>query len=274
MKIVKKPRTIRWYAATFITVALISLGISLLLTSQRVGFGNPAVPVIATPAQPVASAGMDKAQPYDACRSIVIWLDAGHGGADPGTSAIVDGVRVYEKDIALDIVLRTYELFQQSDIEAVIFLTRADDSFIQLSSRINAWNDTDYTIAKADLVVSVHVDFYEGRTAQNVSGIQVNFCQKVLVNTGRIDITRTQFAQILQNHLVDATGARDRRIRGNRGFRIPATSTMPAVLIEAGFMSNNEELANLLTEEYRMTIATAIYNGLVEALGFPRRYDN
>ena len=103
-----------------------------------------------------------------------------------------------------------------------------------------------------------------------MSGVQVNFCNEKEINTGRIDISDARLAQILQNHLVAETGARDRGTRGNREFIITAHSTMPAVLIETGFMSNNEELAKLLTAEYRQAIARAIYNGIVEALGYPR----
>ncbi|MCL1788051.1 MAG: N-acetylmuramoyl-L-alanine amidase [Defluviitaleaceae bacterium] len=205
--------------------------------------------------------------PYRDTYPKIVWLDAGHGGRDTGTYVTLNGVRIYEKDIALDIVLRVYELFRQSDSGVKAFLTRADDSHVQLSHRPNLWNNTPTMVAKADLVVSVHVDYYEGETAQTVSGIQVNYYSNQAQNTGRVDITGGQFAQILQNHLVNETGARDRNIRGDRGFAILAESAMPAVIIETGFMSNSEELAKLMTEAYRMSIARGIYEGIVEAFG-------
>ena len=206
--------------------------------------------------------------PYVDRGNIIVWLDAGHGGFDVGTYVVLDecGTVVYEKDIALDIVSKVYDLFQKSDSGVKIFLSRADDSYINIHDRTPLWNYS--TTTKADLVVSVHVDFYEGPTAQTVSGIQVNYYQNNASNTGRVDITNRQFAQILQNNLVHETGARDRSVRGDRRFIVPANSTMPAVLIETGFMSNDGELSKLLTEEYRMSIATAIYNGIVEAIRF------
>jgi len=208
--------------------------------------------------------------PQEDCNNIIVWLDAGHGGVDAGTYVTLDeyGTRIYEKDIVLAIVLKAYELFAQSDAEVQVFLTRADDSYVHRHDRILLWNYTDYTIAKGDLVVSVHVDFYEGRTAQAVSGIQVNYYQNNHENTGRIDITQRELAQVLQDHLIYKTGARDRDIRGDRRFVIPTYSTMPAVIIEAGFMSNNDELSKLITAEYQMLIAMAIYYGVVEAMGF------
>ena len=203
--------------------------------------------------------------------SKILWLDAGHGGSDVGTYVLFDGFRVFEKDITLAIVRTVYEMFQKSDSGITVFLTRDDDSHVGVLERTFLWNDTHYTVAKADLVVSVHVDFYEGATAQAVSGIQVNYCRNKLYNTGRIDIRDHQFAQILQTSLVNETGARDRGTRGDREFIIPSHSTMPAILIETGFMSNDEELAKLLTAEYRRLIARGIYNGVVEAFNFPRK---
>ena len=212
------------------------------------------------------------AMPCEDSHSVIVWLDAGHGGIDVGTYVTLDGdgTRIYEKDITLAIVLKVYELFAESEANIQIFLTRADDIYIHRHDRPLLWNYTEYMIAKADLVVSVHVDFYEGRTAQAVSGIQVNYYHNNLVNTGRIDITGAAFAQILQDHLIRETGARDRAIRGDRRFVIPAYSTMPAVVIEAGFMSNDDELLKLQTEVYQRLIAIAIYNGIVDATRFPR----
>jgi len=246
---------------------LISWGLISLLRSL---FSSPVVSISTLPEPPLVSYESDiiEVLPYRDRYSKIVWLDAGHGGIDIGTYVTHGNSRIYEKDIALDIVLKAYGLFQQSNSNIKVFLTRRGDYHVSLSRRTNLWNDTEYMIAKADLVVSVHVDYYDGETAQTVSGIQVNYYENYenpMGNTGRVDITSAQFAQILQSHLVNETGARNRYIRGDRGFNIPENSTMPAVLIETGFMSNNEELAKLLTEEYRMSIARAMYNGIVEA---------
>jgi len=192
----------------------------------------------------------------------IVWLDAGHGGSDGGTSAIFNNNTYLEKDIALNIVLMVYEMFEQSNSGVSAFLSRSGDEHIPASNRSGIWNGS------ADLVVSVHVDYYEGPTAHQVSGIQVNYYGNSAVNTGRVNLSNAQFAQIMQDHLVSETGARDRRIRGDRPFLVCSQSTMPALLIETGFMSNPEELALLVTEEYQRKIAVAIYNAIVEAFGF------
>jgi len=239
---------------------LILLGLALLLLYLFLRTPNPATYALTIPApeQFRESTSIDL---YNESQKI-IWLDAGHGGFDVGTYAVINGLRVYEKDITLAIVLKAYELLQESNLVQV-FLTRTDDSYVNLANRPTLWNESN-----ADLVVSVHVDFYDGSTAQAVSGIQVNYCQNKAYNTGRINIIDAQFAQIMQNQLISRTGARDRHIRGDREFVIPTDSTMPTVLIEAGFMSNRNELAKLLTPNYQMLIATAIYNGILEAIEF------
>ena len=259
----RKRRRLR-LSVKLIVLALILLGANLLFRTLFVDTVVPVTMVMEQSFENYESSIID-ILPYRDRYNKIVWLDAGHGGFDIGTYVMLNGIRVYEKDITLDIVLMVYELFQQSNSGVRVFLTRADDSHVSLSNRTALWNDTDYMIAKADLVVSVHVDYYEGPTAQTVAGVQVNYYKNQNKNTGRVDITNAQFAQILQDHLVNETGARDRLIRGDRGFTIPEESTMPAVLIEAGFMSNSEELARLLTVEYRMLIARAIYSGIVEA---------
>ena len=192
----------------------------------------------------------------------IVWLDPGHGGRDQGTSAIHNGVEYLEKDIVLHIVQMTYELFQRSDSGIKAMLSRSYDITIDPLDRPALWNDS------ADLVVSVHADFYEGPTAHQVSGVQVYFSEDNNQNTGRVPISSAQFAQIMQDHLVRETGAQNRGIRGDRNFAVCTRSTVPAVLIETGFMSNPEELARLVTPEYQRQIATAIYHAIVEAFEF------
>ena len=193
---------------------------------------------------------------------MIVWLDAGHGGIDSGTLAILDGVTYLEKDIALNITMMVYGMFGRSDSGITVMLTRSEDVYVHRFDRPALWNGI------ADLLVSVHINFYEGPTAQTVSGIEVHFDGTSDENTGRVNISNEMFAQIMQNNLVAKTAARDRGIRGHYSWIVTNGSTMPAVLIEAGFMSNPDELALLVTEEYQMKIASAIYDAIVEAFSF------
>ena len=206
----------------------------------------------------VALVGIDQQDEPDT--RITVWLDAGHGGGDPGTYVTHPDGNIYERDIVLDIVLKVYELFNQSSPDIRVLLTRSDNSHVRLDDRIALWN-----AENPDLVVSVHADFYAGPTAQSVSGVQVNYHPGTR-NSGRLNITGGELAQSLQTHLANETGARDRGTRATNTMRVPAESTMPAVLIETGFMSNDTELALLTSTEYQMAIARAIYNGIVEVV--------
>ena len=198
----------------------------------------------------------------------ILWLDAGHGGIDGGTSALHNGVMYLERDIVLDITMMAYEMFQNSDSGIKVFLLReTNDFYMQARYRPAVWNDT------ADFVVSVHLNFFPHENdviQQSVCGIEV-FYYNTGVNTGRFDVANDRFAQIMMNHLVRETGARDRSIRSRIypeiTLAIPTGSTMPAVIVEAGYMSNRDELALLVTVEYQMRIARAIYSGVREAFG-------
>jgi len=202
----------------------------------------------------------------------IVWLDAGHGGADGGTSGTLDGVRYLEKDVVLQIVLKVYELFERSPTGIRAFLVRSTDVYIHRTNRAPMWNET------ADLVVSVHLDYFgheDPAVVQSVAGIRVYYPQEReygFEGTGRINITDRQFAQIIQGNLARETGARDRGIHQDSGspLTIFENSTAPIVLIEAGFMSNTEELTLLTSEEYQWRIARAIYNSVVEAFRFQR----
>jgi len=224
----------------------------------------------ATPEQPPFSLPGSNITPDTNLRdnhSKILWLDAGHGGGDPGALAVHNGVTVYERDIVLQITLLAYEMFQASDSGITVFLTRhSNECFLDLPDRelqaryrFHLWNN------HADFVISIHADSFED---PSVHGLQVYYYAAMAENTGRFNVTRHNFAQILQTHLIRETGARDRSTRGDaRISPIIANSTMPTVIIETGFMTNPDELALLVSHEYQYSIARAIYLGAREAFG-------
>ena len=75
------------------------------------------------------------------------------------------------------------------------------------------------------------------------------------------DTTRT-LAKEVQTELIAATGARDRGVKTNTTFYVLKHTKAPAVLVEAGFISNNEEAKLLFASKYQDKIAKAIVNGV------------
>jgi len=185
----------------------------------------------------------------------IVVIDPGHGGADTG--AIVGNVR--ESDLVLEISLRIYELFQQSDSGIKVYMTRHDDSTVLNSMRSHMAN----TIG--DLLVSVHTNAYEN--SQSAAGTEVLFHPVGLMsafgNTGRINISNARFAQIVQDDLIAELGTRDRGILERRDLLLLNTATVPTAYIEIDFKTNPAALANLTDPNYQQRVAQTVYNSIV-----------
>jgi N-acetylmuramoyl-L-alanine amidase len=180
---------------------------------------------------------------------VVVVLDAGHGGRDPG--AICEGV--HEADVNLAIAERVAALVE-GDGRLDVKMTRTLDVYVTLEARIATANE-----ANAALYLS----------------IQSNACVEYPDATGVVTLVSDaleesdpswQFAEVLQEAVADATGARDRGVRAQDLYLHRAT--MPAVLIEVGFLTNDGERAQLTDPDYQQAIAQGIYDGIVSYLEY------
>ncbi len=176
----------------------------------------------------------------------VVVIDAGHGGEDPG--AVVAGVR--EKDIALDIVLRIFELSQGGPVQVV--LTRATDRYVELKERVRFAEEVGAT-----LYLSVHANYLSD---PRVHGIEV-----WVDNTRATDDPSWELARAVLSALVRETGATDRGVRSQKLYL--RHTKLPAALVEVGYLSNSAERRLLLDPGYRARIARAILMGIYAFLG-------
>ncbi|MBE9047040.1 N-acetylmuramoyl-L-alanine amidase [Pleurocapsales cyanobacterium LEGE 10410] len=168
-------------------------------------------------------------------------IDAGHGGKDPGTVGI-GGTQ--EKDIVLPISLDVAEILRKQEIE--IIMTRDTDNFISLEGRTDLANDID-----ADLFVSIHAN------AINLSRPDVNGLETYYYKSGR------RLAEIIHWSILNGVKIDNRNIRRAR-FYVLRHSTMPAVLVEVGFLTGAVDAARLKDPDYRRQMAEAIARGIVE----------
>jgi N-acetylmuramoyl-L-alanine amidase len=171
-----------------------------------------------------------------------IAIDAGHGGSDPGANP--DGV--LEKDINLQIVKIIRDL-AADDPELNVVLIRTLDIFIPLEERIAKAEE-----AGAMLYVTVHVNSY--------SGPDPNGVETIVDNTRPRDDDSWILAELIQDNVVELTGARDRGTRTQESYL--QRTAMPAVSIETGFVTNPEESAKLVDPEYQTLIARGILAGI------------
>jgi N-acetylmuramoyl-L-alanine amidase len=192
-------------------------------------------------------------------------LDPGHGGKDPGYCVGANREKKYT-------LLLAKEVRQQLARAGLITtLTRAADTFVELPDRPELARR-----ANADLFVSLH--FNASETDHNsVQGSQV-FC---LTPAGasstnaqgegggagwcagnRCNEKNLLLAYQLQKALTSELHLEDRGVRRAR-FAVLREAVMPAVLIEAGFMSHPVEGRKIFTSAYRQQLAKAIVNGLL-----------
>ena len=194
----------------------------------------------------------------------LVIIDAGHGGNDSG--AIRDGVR--EKDLTLDVALRLDRLLKAQGLATK--LTRSSDETVSLSKRAAAAN------AERDCVfVSIHFDegkrtaasgigtFYAARQSAPVPLVASWFPFVRPTSIAETSSFESQsLAELIQDSLVTQTQAVNRGTRSEQ-FYVIANVRHPAVLVEGGFLSNNDDVLKLTREDYRQQLAAAISEGVM-----------
>ncbi len=181
---------------------------------------------------------------------VVVALDAGHGGTDPGA---VSGDYT-EKVVNLAIVKKIQALLA-GDKQIGVILTRSTDLLVPLEERIRIAQD-----GGASLYVSVHVNSYTTADASGV-GTWVDLTRK----ESESDATY-QLARRLVDAVVAATGARNRGIQTQDSYL--QRTAMPAVMVEVGFITNPTERALLFDSTYQDKMAAGIVAGIRDFLGW------
>lgn len=174
----------------------------------------------------------------------VVIIDPGHGGRQSGAVSVTGA---YEKDFNLAVGLKVQALLQQhAEIQTVI--TRQDDTELSLQQRVDIAQ-----LNQADIFVSIHGNKF---TTPVPNGIETLYSRK----------ESKDLADILHKHVLPITGFKDRGVK-TASLHVTRETTMPAVLLELGFLSNPADEAMMLTEEYQNKCAQAIVDGIVEYLG-------
>lgn len=174
--------------------------------------------------------------------NLTIVVDAGHGDHDPGAS----NGKLLEKDINLDVALYLEKKLKSAGANVV--MTRRDDSFLELRERSNIANNLN-----ADAFISVHTN----AASEAAHGIETYWYDKYSSAESKA------LAESIQKRLIEVTEARDRGVK-NQSFSVIRESRMASVLVEVGFLTNNEEYKLLLTQSYREELAEGIYQGVLD----------
>ncbi|MGF1481152.1 MAG: N-acetylmuramoyl-L-alanine amidase [Cyanophyceae cyanobacterium] len=208
----------------------------------------PASIVVPQPEKPASSVAVPPPEttsvptaPSTPTSQVLVTLDPGHGGKDPGTIGI-NGVQ--EKNVILPISLMVKQFLEKQGVR--VQMTRDSDYFVSLEGRAQLANR-----AGADLFVSIHAN------AINLSRPDVNGLETYYYQSGQ------RLAQTIHRNVLQSVSVRDRRVRQAR-FYVLRKSLMPAVLVETGFLTGREDAVNLQNDSYRRQMAEAIARGILE----------
>jgi N-acetylmuramoyl-L-alanine amidase len=193
----------------------------------------------------------------------IVVFDPGHGGQDSG--AICGNV--LEKDLTLDVGRRAEQLMRAQGLRTV--MTRSDDHYVSLGERAAVANRQ-----RNCIFVSIH--FNDVKRAA-VSGVETYYALPAIAGVpvswswlpfGQQMLTKPpnaesqSLASFIQDALVAHTQAVNRGTKPEQ-FYVLANVWHPAVLVEAGFITNQSDVSKLENEQYRDQIGRAISEGIM-----------
>ncbi|MFH1540310.1 MAG: N-acetylmuramoyl-L-alanine amidase [Elusimicrobiota bacterium] len=220
------------------------------------------------------------------CSLKKIVIDAGHGGHDPGA---IGQKATREKNINLAIANQLASILKKNGYD--IFMTRSDDTFVPLSERTKFANKV-----MADLFVSIHCN---ASISTNVRGFEIYFLSEKATDSAAeavanmensvLALEKTQFSaekdikklllSMAVNEFINESsflcGVINQKVCKNfsnldvksvkqANFYILRGATMPAILVEVGFLSNIKEEKLLNNEKFQKKMAENIFNGIKE----------
>lgn len=260
---------------------------------------EPVMPAVKPVEKPVVSVPEPAPEKPDQrrYRNIVVAIDAGHGGEDPGA---IGAKGTHEKNVTLAIA-RELETMLKAEPGLTAVLTRTGDYFIPLQERRRIARYQH----KADIFISIHADAAENRAAKGASVFALSlkgagtatsrFARMLAERENRSDLIGGASIEsgddTLRNVLADmvVAGSLDHSLHMGRniidrlggltslhskrveqaGFAVLKEPGMMSLLVETGFISNPQEEENLISKEHQRELARAIFEGV---LRYNQRY--
>lgn len=230
-------------------------------------------------------------------RSFTVVIDAGHGGKDPGAR----GARINEKAINLAVALKLGAFIEERSKDVKVVYTRKTDRFVELDERADIANRN-----KANLFISIHTNAVKrGSSVQGTETYTLGLARtdenlEVAMSENSAILLEDNYKQryegfdpnssesyiifeFMQNRHVEQSISLASEIqkafkevkrvdRGVRqaGFLVLRKTSMPSVLVELGYISNQQEERYLASDEGQRALAGALYQAFVR---YKRNYD-
>jgi N-acetylmuramoyl-L-alanine amidase len=183
-------------------------------------------------------------------KTITVVIDAGHGGADNGGMAI-DGTK--EKDIDLDLIKKIKELNLDGNIK--LLFTRETDIYqspkekAELATRLGA-----------DLFISIHVDSEDKNAAIQKRGLGIWVSSNQFTNSEASKLLASALlASFQKNYGIPVA---EQPMQRQKGIWVLQESKCPAVLIEAGYLSDKKDLAYMKSEDGQTQFAKNVLDAI------------
>jgi N-acetylmuramoyl-L-alanine amidase len=208
---------------------------------------QPQVPAQIQPQKPLP-ANTQSATPSQTQARVLVTIDPGHGGKDSGAVGIDD---LREVDVILPIAQKVATILREQGIE--VHMTRDDDDFVGLDERVMMSRQ-----AGATLFVSIHANSIDDRP--DVKGLETYH-----YNLGEAFADTVHHTILDYFNITKRIPLEDRRVRSAR-FLVLRKSSIPAILVETGYLSSPEESPQLGDIKYQTIMAEAIAQGILTYL--------
>ena len=183
-------------------------------------------------------------------KNLVVVVDAGHGGTDPGAIGIPGTDSAMEKDITLATAIAVQK--RLASLGATAYLCRSDDSDLSMNDRMQMTRARD-----ADLFISLHCNSVGyAQNANTAKGTEVYYYEEIA----------GPLASTLSAHLAGYTQRTNRGAKRSN-YRVTLNTFAPSVLVEMGFLTNPAEYDSMASKQGIYQTANAIGDGVLEFFG-------
>ena len=179
---------------------------------------------------------------------VKVFIDAGHGGTDPG--AVGNGLQ--EKNLTLQISTRIRDILLDEYNNVSVLMSRTGDTFPSLAARTNQANSWG-----ADFFLSVHIN----------AGGGTGYEDFIYPGSGA---PTTTYQSNIHSEILKLVNFTDRG-KKQQNFHVLRESNMPALLTENGFIDNTNDAAKLKTASFIESLARGHVNGIVKCFNLPKK---
>lgn len=249
---------------------------------------KPTAKPVAKSTQKPAPKPQAKAAAKPPRKPLVLVIDPGHGGKDPGA---VGPSGLQEKHVVLQVAKQLRQIIRRNLPQYRVVMTREEDVFVPLTERTKIANTH-----RADVFISIHANASERRKVRGIETWYLSFAanseraQRIAARENNMsthqlsgleailrDLEETDrinqsalLAGMTQTSLISHIGRRNSAVP-NRGvdgapFMVLLRTNMPSVLVEIGFVSNPKEAKQLRNRAYQKALAQGIFNGVHDFL--------